>query len=128
MNDLHLGMGLSFTFELISNNFLDPLISKLKESNIDYGIGGVAGLDSGQVNGALVMNEYVRLGSKMVILSRSFFSNFKGDFRKIREEFDKLKKYHVSLIDLSDKSFFIDSHQKFRLKVEEIVDSKTRVK
>ena len=121
-------MGLSFTFELISNNFLDPLISKLKESNIDYGIGGVAGLDSGQVNGALVMNEYVRLGSKMVILSRSFFSNFKGDFRKIREEFDKLKKYHVSLIDLSDKSFFIDSHQKFRLKVEEIVDSKTRLK
>ena len=128
LNDLYLGMGLSFMFELISNNFLDPLISKLKEKNIDYGIGGVAGLDSGHVNGALVMNEYVRLGSKMVILSRSFFSNFEGDLRKIREEFDKLKKYHVSLIDLSDKSFFIDSHQKFRLKVEEIVDSKTRLK
>lgn len=59
LNDLHLRMGLYLTFELISNNLLDSLISKLKESNIVYGIGGVAGLDSGQVNGALVMNEYV---------------------------------------------------------------------
>lgn len=40
--------------------------------------------------------------------SRIFFSNFSGDFRKIKEEFNKLKKYHVSLTDLSGKSFIID--------------------
>ena len=128
LNDLHLGMGLSFMFELISNNFLDPLILKLKEKNIEYGIGGVAGLDSGNVSGDLVMNEYIRLGSKMVILSRSFFINLKNDFHQIKDEFEKLKMYHSTLLDYSAESFLLDSHQKFKSKVNEIVDSKNSLK
>jgi hypothetical protein len=124
LNDLHLGMGLSFMFELLSNDFLDPLIIKLKERNIDFGIGGVAGLESGHVNGALVMNEYIRLGSQMVILSRSFFSKLEGDFQKITEEVQKLRNYCNCLSDNSRRSFFVDSHQKFKLKVDEIVENK----
>jgi hypothetical protein len=70
------------------------------------------------------MNEYVRLGSQMVILSRSFFSNLEGDFQKINEEVVKLRNYCNYLSANTEQSFFGDSHQKFKLKVDEIVENK----
>ena len=59
--------------------------------NIPYGIGGVSTLDGGAVSGRLVIQDYSRLGSEFVILSRSFKKlvkkeDFKMELEKIKNQ------------------------------------------
>lgn len=75
LNDMHLGMGLYFMFELLSGGIVDYIIEKIRPTGIRYGFGGVAGIKGGQVPGGIVLKEHIRLGSEMVILSRSFFND-----------------------------------------------------
>lgn len=72
LNDLHLSYGLNFMFELLSNGTVEKLCGKIKQSGIPYGFGGIAKLGGGMLPGEHVVMEHYRLGSSMVILSRSF--------------------------------------------------------
>ena len=72
LNDLHLGMKLDFMFELLGGGIVDFLAAKIKASGVRFGFGGIARIGEGAVPSELIIGEHVRLGSEMVILSRSF--------------------------------------------------------
>ena len=72
LNDLHLELGMKFMFQLLSDGVVEQLGNKIKSKGIPFGFGGIARLDSGMLPGADVLKEHIRLGSSMVIVSRSF--------------------------------------------------------
>lgn len=72
LNDLHLALGMKFMFELLADGTVDRLSSKIKAKGIPFGFGGIATLTGGAVPGSMILKEHVRLGSSMVIVSRSF--------------------------------------------------------
>jgi len=72
LNDLHLELGLKFMFQLLSDGVVEQLGNKIKAAGLPFGFGGIARLDSGMLPGSEVLKEHVRLGSSMVIVSRSF--------------------------------------------------------
>lgn len=72
LNDLHLQLGMKFMFELLANGTVEELGNKIKARGIPFGFGGIATLDGGKMPGAMVLKEHYRLGSSMVIVSRSF--------------------------------------------------------
>lgn len=73
INDLHLGYHRKFMFELVADGTVEKLCNKIREKGIAYGFGGV-----GRIGGKVplpaenIIDEHYRLGSQMVILSRSF--------------------------------------------------------
>lgn len=72
LNDLHLELGMKFMFQLLTDGVVEQLGNKIKAKGIPFGFGGIARLDTGMLPGADVLKEHVRLGSSMVIVSRSF--------------------------------------------------------
>ncbi len=72
LNDLSLGYGKKFMFELLADGTVEKLAEKIKNKNIPFGFGGLASLNGGLLSGNMVLKEHYRLGSDMVILSRSF--------------------------------------------------------
>lgn len=72
LNDMHLELGMKFMFELLADGTVDMLGGKIKAKGIPFGFGGIATLDGGALPGSMVLKEHVRLGSSMVIVSRSF--------------------------------------------------------
>lgn len=123
LNDLHLGMGLSFMFELLSNGVVDHIVEKLKAAGIKYGIGGIAGLEGGLVSGADVLKEHVRLGSSMVILSRAMTNSFKDNIAGIKNEVDNLIAFE-NLLKTKKQTYFTQAHVEFCEKIDCIVDAK----
>ena len=90
MNDLSIGLGKSFMFELLSDGTIESLCLKIKKSGIPYGFGGVASIGSGLLPAELILREHYRLGSSMVILSRSFCNvNEISDLNTIRKTFEE---------------------------------------
>ena len=88
LNDLHLGLGMTFMFELLANGMVDQLAGKLKARGIPVGFGGIAGLHGGALPGSYVLKEHYRLGSSMVILGRSFCNtNVITDMEEVRNIF-----------------------------------------
>ena len=75
LNDLHASMGLAFMHELLAGGVLDELASRIRAvaPAIRFGFGGGALLDAPHpVPPRDVLREHVRLGSRMIILSRTF--------------------------------------------------------
>mgnify|MGYP004115641025 CR=1 FL=1 len=68
------------------------MVKKFVKYGIEYGIGGVAGMEHGEVPGSLVLSKYLSFGSKRVILSRSFHDNYQSDLKK---EIDRLRLYVI---------------------------------
>lgn len=123
LNDLHLGMGLNFMFELISTGVVDYLVKKIEAKGLKYGIGGVASLDGGLLPGKSILSEHVRLGSSMAILSRSMTTSFQNDLDRIGEEVKKLRNFESFLLTQS-KNYFIEAHANFVHAVNKIVEEK----
>lgn len=72
LNDLSLGYGKKFMFELLADGTVERIVEKIKEKGLPYGFGGLASPENGAVPGKFVISEHYRLGSGCVILSRSF--------------------------------------------------------
>lgn len=88
LNDLHLELGMKFMFQLLSDGVVEQLGKKIKAAGIPFGFGGIARLDSGMLPGADVLKEHVRLGSSMVIVSRSFCNTDKiTDIEEVKRVF-----------------------------------------
>ena len=97
LNDLSLGYGMKFMFELLTDGTVERLCTKFREKNIPYGFGGIASLGKGMVPAEMIIKEHYRLGSTCAILSRSFCnvdkinhmgvisSTFVNGMREIRE-------------------------------------------
>lgn len=72
LNDLSLGYGKKFMFELLTDGTVEKLCLKFKLKGIPYGFGGIASLGKGMLPSEYVIKEHYRLGSTCAILSRSF--------------------------------------------------------
>lgn len=89
LNDMHLELGMKFMFELLANGTVEKLGEKIKSKGIPFGFGGIATLDGGALPGSMVLTEHVRLGSSMVIVSRSFCNtDIITDLNEVKRIFD----------------------------------------
>lgn len=90
LNDLHLEKGMKFMFELLADGTVDMLGGKIKAKGIPFGFGGIAQLNTGMLPGAEVLKEHYRVGSSMVIISRSFCNaDVITDLDEVRAIFQK---------------------------------------
>lgn len=88
LNDLSLGYGRKFMFELLTDGTVEALCRKFAEKGIPYGFGGIASLGRGLLPAEYIIKEHYRLGSTSVILSRSFCNiNKVTDMRVLRTLF-----------------------------------------
>lgn len=105
LNDLSLGYGKKFMFELLADGTVEDLCYKIRKKGLPFGFGGLASLGKGLLSSELVIAEHYRLKSTCVILSRSFCnvnqikhmgvisSTFVNGIRDIRE-FEKSVAVH----------------------------------
>ena len=103
LNDLHIGLGLTFMFETLSGGLLDYMAEKIKAKGISFGFGGMAKIGEGMLPAERILAEHFRLGSSTVILSRTFRNevdaegkpilDLKTEIKKIRDEEEKIAKW-----------------------------------
>lgn len=72
LNDLHLAYGMKFMFEPLADGTVDRLCEAFARAGVTYGFGGMARIGSLKPPAEDIIAEHYRLGSSMVILSRSF--------------------------------------------------------
>ncbi len=90
LNDLSLGYGKKFMFELLGDGTVEKLCLKFKLKGIPYGFGGIASIGTGTLPAEVILKEHYRLGSTSVILSRSFCNYEKiDDFETIKGIFTR---------------------------------------
>ena len=89
LNDLSLGYGKKFMFELLADGTVENLTEKFRKKGVFFGFGGIAALGKGMLPAEYIIREHYRLESKAVILSRSFCNTeIETDLDKIREIFE----------------------------------------
>ncbi len=89
INDMSLGYGKTFMFELLTDGTIEHLCMKFKYAGIPYGFGGMASIGAGKLPAEFILKEHYRLGSTMVILSRAFCNiNQDTDINYIQEKFE----------------------------------------
>ena len=89
INDMSLGYGKTFMFQLLADGTVERLCLKFRRAGIPYGFGGVASIGTGKLPAEAILKEHYRLGSSMVILSRSFCNvNKDTDLNYIQEKFE----------------------------------------
>lgn len=127
LNDLSLGYGKKFMFELLVDGTVENLCNKFKKKGIPYGFGGIAGLGKGVLPAEKIITEHYRLGSSRVILSRSFCDvnkvkhlgnislTFINGIKEIREYEEKIASY---------KDFFTNNIEEVKKGVEQVLRSK----
>ncbi len=72
LNDLSIGYGKKFMFELLADGTVEDLAYKFRKKNIPFGFGGIASIGKGMLPSENIIVEHYRLGSSSAILSRSF--------------------------------------------------------
>jgi len=72
LNDLHLSYGQNFMFEPLASGKVEELCKLFKKHGLFYGFGGIARVGEGLLPAERIIAEHHRLGSGMVILSRTF--------------------------------------------------------
>lgn len=127
LNDLHLGLKRNFMFELLADGTIETICNKLKYSGIPYGFGGIARLGEGRLPAEHILAEHYRLGSSLVILSRSFCNiNDTNDLNYINEIFNseigKIRNFEKELLDKTD-DFYKKNKLNIVAEVMEIVNS-----
>jgi hypothetical protein len=83
---------------------IENICEDLRNAKIPFGIGGIARIGEGLIPAELVLSEHIRLGSKWVILSRSFHRNattiddlhnncdFTREITRLRLSYEKLRR------------------------------------
>lgn len=125
LNDLHLGYNMKFMFQLLADGTVEKICNKIKSKRIPYGFGGIAQLGQGVLPAENILAEHYRLGSDMVILSRSFCNpKESSDLLEIKNIFQKgveeIRNYEYKLTT-KPESFYQQNHIRVKEKVEEIV-------
>ena len=100
LNDLHIGLGLKFMFEVLSGGLVDYMAQKCKVKGVSFGFGGIARIGDGILPADNILGEHIRLGSESVILSRTFKGEV-GDAKEIILS-DEVKKVRMCLSEIKD--------------------------
>ncbi len=123
LNDLSIGYGRRFMFELLADGTVEYLCFKLRKKGIPFGFGGIASIGKGLLPSEFIIREHYRLGSGCVILSRSFCdvaklrhigminATFVRGVREIRELEQECEKH---------SRFFFDSEEELVQRVKYI--------
>ncbi|MES3002065.1 MAG: aldolase/citrate lyase family protein [Pseudomonadota bacterium] len=82
LNDLHISLGHRFMFEPLALGLVDQVAHAARDQGLRFGFGGIARLDEGMLPGRDVLAEHLRLGSRAVILSRTFHRAGEGSFEE----------------------------------------------
>lgn len=125
LNDLHLSLHKTFMFEMLADGTVDEICEVLKTNKIKYGFGGIGRIGGGMLPADHILAEHVRIGSQMVILSRTFCNtNLIHDLDEIQDDFQK----GVKNLRYAEKKYATYSqeqlweiHQKVKDEVESIV-------
>lgn len=122
LNDLHLGYGMTFMFELVADGTVQKLCEKISKKNISYGFGGVARVGTGTLPAECILGEHYRLGSERVILSRAFCDVAKEtDFEVVKEKFNTgvrdIREFEKELLATWNE----DTYKSNQLKTQECV-------
>ncbi len=131
LNDLHLSLGLTFMFELLTNGTVETLCGKIADAGLPYGFGGIAKIGAGDVPAEMIILEHYRLGSTRAILSRSFFSGTSADMTP--EEIDRafganmteLRNYEAWAASATEE-VFSRNREDLRAAVERVVHRKRK--
>jgi hypothetical protein len=126
LNDLHLGYGMTFMFQLVADGTVEKICEKIKKKNISYGFGGVARVGTGTLPAECVLGEHYRLGSDRVILSRAFCDVAKENtFEDIKEKFytgvRDVREFEKELITWTEEKH-MSNHEETKKCVEKIVE------
>lgn len=90
LNDLSLGYGKKFMFELLADGTVKELCSKFQRKGIPYGFGGIGRIGYGMLPAEYIIREHYRLGSTCAILSRSFCNTSQvGNISEVRNIFEE---------------------------------------
>lgn len=127
LNDLSLGYGKKFMFELLSDGTVERLCHKFRAKEIPYGFGGIGGIGKGSLPAEYVIREHYRLGSSCAILSRSFCDVKKvqhmGEIAKIF--IDGVREIrHLEAECQTYMNYFTKNRELVAQTVAQIVDSK----
>lgn len=124
LNDLHISMGLTFMFELLSDGIVEYIANKCNEACMPFGFGGIARIGEGDLPSDNILGEHVRLGSTSVILSRTFkgVAGVDKNARPINlgEEVSKVRN-RLSDISIWEENRYIDNIQAISEAVDKIV-------
>lgn len=125
LNDLHLGYGMKFMFQLVADGTVERICEKFAHTGKPYGFGGIARVGSGMLPAEKIIGEHVRLGSSRVILSRSFCNtDIMTNYSDIRQVFDsEVPKVRNAEADFRNATVDMlnHNHKKVQQIVEQIV-------
>jgi len=121
LNDLHISMGLTFMFELLSDGLVEYIAQKCNKVGMPFGFGGIARIGEGDLPSDNILGEHVRLGSTSVILSRTFKGvvgvdknarkiDLSEEVLKVRDRMEEINKWTV------------EQHAENRKKIADAVD------
>lgn len=127
LNDLHIERKTSFMFEFLIDGSIDPVITSILERDIPFGIGGIGKFGKLIPPAENILTEHIRLGSRGVILSRSFMNQEEYADKEIfikdfENEFNKLKD-HIEVIHSQDPNYFANNQSLIIEQVKKVVRS-----
>lgn len=127
LNDLHLGYGMTFMFQLVADGTVQRICEKISKKNISYGFGGVARVGTGTLPAECILGEHYRLGSDRVILSRAFCDVAKeNDFEAVKEKFNTgvrdIREFENKVVNTWTEEEHKKNHQKTIECVAKIVE------
>lgn len=130
LNDLHLSYGRSFLFELLADGTVDRLCATMKQGGKPYGFGGVGRPGGGMLPAERILAEHYRLGSSMVILSRSFCDTSRirdyGEITSIFQEgVGEIRRLEASFAQWTEEDF-LENHREVGRCVEKILQERGR--
>lgn len=108
LNDLHIGLGLTFMFEVLSGGLVDYMAEKIHKKGIPFGFGGMAKIGEGTLPAEKILAEHYRLGSSSVILSRTFRNEVDADGKpalNLEEEIAKIRNQEKLLSQWNREAF-----------------------
>lgn len=110
LNDLHIGMKLTFMFEVLAGGMVDFVAEECNKRGVPFGFGGIARIGEGDLPADAIIGEHYRLGSNSVILSRSFKKCFneRGDVEDMFDfsaEVQKIRKRELECLEFSNEQF-----------------------
>lgn len=123
LNDLHIGLGLSFMFEVLSGGLLDYMAEKIKAKGIPFGFGGMGKIGEGMLPADAILAEHFRLGSGSVILSRTFRNEVDSEGKPQLDLAKEIKKIRDKETEYSnwDKTDFENNRKFVKETVKKIV-------
>lgn len=110
LNDIHIAKKSSFMFESLSNGLVESILQSVRRTDISYGFGGVANLEADlRPSAKCLLAEHYRLGSSMVILSRSFLASSDNKNHSVkaslRKDVDAIRQWEAELTGWSTEMF-----------------------